>query len=534
VLISDIEAPVVSLGAAIALFWAAYRTRQYAPSSAKAWLLLGWAQLVFALGDITWAVLEVGFQISPYPSIADIFYILYYPMVLFAILQFPVRKFYPFDWSKRTLDFAAIMIGITAVFWNYILGPVISKSPNFPILEQILGYAYLLGDLALLLSILFLFYNRLHGKDAGPILLITIGVVILIFTDIVFSIQTLKDTYVSGGTLDSGWITQNLLVCAAGVWQIMIARNLTEEDRISETLVEIVNNLFSYYPLFWLFVSVFMLYESHFKSLPMTFQQIFLETLTIGFIVLIRQILTNIETKKLFSQIDGTLNTVNKQTQELEAANQILGFEVSERKKVEERLAFDALHDFLTKLPNRALFIDRMVMAIRRSKRHSEITYSVLFLDLDQFKLVNDTKGHSAGDQLLILVAQRLKECIRTSDTVARLGGDEFIVLLECTDNEASIFLSAKRILNEFKSPFIVGTDNVYISVSIGIVKDLASYKNSNEVLRDADIAMYHAKETGKARFEVFDPVMRTQAIQRVMIENELRYAVEYKEFKLQ
>ncbi len=534
VLISDIEAPVVNLGAAIALFWAAYRTKQYAPSSAKVWLLLGWAQLVYALGDIIWAVLEVGFHISPYPSIADLFYLLYYPLVFVAILQYPSRKFLALDWTKRFLDLATNLIGASVLFWNYILGPIIANNVDSPLLEQVLGFAYPLGDLALLFSIIFLFYNRLHGESAGPFLLITFGMVIMVVTDSVFSIQTINGTYTPGSMLDSGWIVQNLLVLAAGVWQIMIVRKMVQEEKISASLVKIANDLFSYYPLIWLNAAVGMFYQSHFNTFPMSFQQIAIVTLVLWFIVLFRQIVTNVETKRLFSQIDGSLKTVTKQTQDLEAANQILTFEISERKKVEERLVYDALHDFLTHLPNRALFIDRLDMAIQRSKRHPEIYFSILFLDLDQFKQINDTKGHSAGDELLIQVAQRLSNCVRASDTVARLGGDEFIILQECVDDDATEFLSANRILNEFKSPLFVDGDNVYISVSIGILPDISGYENSNDVLRDADIAMYHAKESGKARFEVFDPIMRTQAIQRVMIENELRYAIEFKEFKLQ
>jgi diguanylate cyclase (GGDEF)-like protein len=309
---------------------------------------------------------------------------------------------------------------------------------------------------------------------------------------------------------------------------------LTVEDKLSATLVEIVNNLFSYYPLIWLFGSICMLFQRHFEPLPMSFWQISLVTIVLWFMVLVRQIVTNVETKKLFFQVDRSLNTVKKQAEELETANLGLEFEVIERKKAEERLAFDALHDFLTTLPNRGLFLDRLDMAIQHSKRHPEISHSVLFLDLDQFKQINDTKGHLAGDDLLVHVAQRLRDCVRVSDTVARLGGDEFIILLENSGDATFALQAGDRILSEFKTPFIVGGENIYVSVSIGIVQSLSVYENSNDALRDADIAMYQAKEAGKSRYEIFNPAMRTQAIQRVMIENELRYAIEYKEFRIQ
>jgi len=446
--VSDIEAPIVSFGATVALFWAAYRTRQYSPIAANAWLLMGFAQLAYAMGDIIWGFLEIGFHISPYPSIADAFYLLYYPLFFIAILHFPARKYFALDWTKRTIDFVTILVGAMAIFWNYILGPVIANSANSTLLEQILGYAYPIGDFALLLSLIFLFYNRLQGKNGGPVLLIIVGVVIMVVTDSIFSIQSINDTYQAGTILDSGWVIQNLLVWVAGVWQIMIARRLKEEDKFSATLVEIVNNLFSYYPLIWLFGSICMLFQSHFKPLPMSFWQLSLVTITLWSMVLIRQIVTNVETKKLFYQVDRSLNVVRKQAEELEAVNQGLEFEVIERKKAEERLAFDALHDFLTQLPNRGLFLDRLEMAIQHSKRHPEISHSVLFLDLDQFKQINDTKGHLAGDDLLVRVAQRLRECVRASDTVARLGGDEFIILLENSEEASFALQAGDRILS--------------------------------------------------------------------------------------
>ncbi len=178
--------------------------------------------------------------------------------------------------------------------------------------------------------------------------------------------------------------------------------------------------------------------------------------------------------------------------------------------------------------------MDRLDTAIKRTSRLSDIPYAVLFLDLDQFKQVNDTKGHSAGDNLLVLVAKRLLECVRANDTVARLGGDEFLMILENVGDNETIYLMADRILESFKEPFDIGGDIIHITVSVGIVPSLHDYDNSNDVLRDADIAMYYAKSKGKSRYELFDPEMRTQAIQRVLIENELRRAIEYKEFKLQ
>ncbi|NMB56138.1 MAG: EAL domain-containing protein [Leptolinea sp.] len=534
ILFTDIEAPLIGLGASISLFIAAYRTHRYSPANAKAWMYLGIAQLVYTTGDLIWAVEEVGFHIAPYPSAADLFYISFYPLFLLAILKFPIQQSVFINWPKRAFDFLAILLGGIAVFWNYVLAPIYLKSLNLPLFERALSFIYPIGDLILLGTVLVILYNRLNGRNAGPILLILIGISVMAITDSIFSIQSINKTYISGSNTDSGWVIQNLLTCSAGLWQIMIAQKSAEDDRLSSTILGMTNGLFSYYPLLALLILILMLFHRQFVLLPMAFQQIFWLAVVVWIIVLGKQIVSNYELNRLLSRIQESIDTVKKQAAELETANQILGFEVSERKKAEERLAYDALHDYLTQLPNRGLFMDRLEMAIQHIKRHPGTNYSVLFLDLDQFKLINDTKGHSFGDELLVQAACHLRECIRSIDTVARLGGDEFIILLENNGDDQSAIQTGQRILKEFKTPIKVGNEKVHVSVSIGIVMNMNGYSTANEVLRDADIAMYHAKEAGKSRFTVFNPDMRTQATQKVLIETELRNAVENHEFKLQ
>lgn len=532
--VSDVEAPLVGLGSLIALFLATNRTKQYSKKLARAWFFLALAQLCTVLGDTIWAVLQLGFHINPYPSIADLFYLLYYPLFFVAVVLFPVQKHGSSYWIKRTIDFSAISIGLLAVFWNYLLGPSIITHADVSFQDCFLAYAYPIGDLLILWGMLILTYNRLHERAGGPLVLISIGATVMVITDSAFVVQSIIGTYKAGDILDSGWLLQNILIWIAAVWQIMIARKITETDKISSTLSDAANTLFSYYPVIWLLVVIGMMYQSSTKSLPMSYHQLTLVALLIWVLVVLRQIISNIEIRRLFNQVDQSIRMVKKQSVELETANQVLGFEIAERKKAEERLAFDALHDFLTHLPNRGLFLDRLDMAINHTKRYEKDAFSVLFLDLDQFKQINDTKGHSAGDELLIQVAQRLRDCVRVSDTVARLGGDEFIILLENVDEKENALLTADRILREFRPAFEICGEKIYISVSIGVVISLSGYENSSDILRDADIAMYHAKEAGKSRFEVFNPEMRTQAIHKVMIENELRYAIEYNEFYLQ
>ncbi|NLF51106.1 MAG: EAL domain-containing protein [Leptolinea sp.] len=531
--ISDIEAPLIGLGALLALMQAAYRTRKVWPEMARAWLFLSLAQALMVIGDILWAVLELGLDEVPYPSIADVFYLLFYPLLMIAVLWFPVQKQESFGLLKRTLDFFSIILALLAFFWIYIIGPVIESVMRLPYWEKFLGLAYPIGDLIVVGAVSVLVYNRLDRKTGGPIVLILAGLFVMIVTDVIFSIQSIEGTYQSGGIIDLGWVIQYILFWLAALWQIHISHESSNLSKASSNLSDMANTLFSYIPLVGLLAAAGMMYHSSIENLMMSTGVLLIVTIVLWVIVLFRQIVTGLETRRLFRQVDNSLDTVDKQANELEAANRVLELEIAERKRAEERLVFDALHDFLTHLPNRALFIDRLDMAINRTRRLADIPYSVLFLDLDQFKQINDTKGHAAGDELLVLVAKRVSDCVRVNDTVARIGGDEFIILLENAGDDANVFNMAERILDSFKQPFPLAGENIHISVSIGVIVSLTDYENSNDVLRDADIAMYHAKSEGKSRSAIFLPEMRTQTMQRMLIENELRYAIEYSEFRL-
>jgi diguanylate cyclase (GGDEF)-like protein/PAS domain S-box-containing protein len=201
--------------------------------------------------------------------------------------------------------------------------------------------------------------------------------------------------------------------------------------------------------------------------------------------------------------------------------------DVTDRREAEQRLQHDALHDTLTGLPNRVLFVDRVDQSIRRAlRRHPECCAAVLFLDLDRFKIVNDSMGHAAGDQLLQAVAQRLEAALRPNDSVARLSGDEFTLLLDdvCEAREATII--AERVLHSLQAPFLLDGREVFVGASIGIALATAR-SNPEQVMRDADVAMYRAKADGKGRHAVFDAAMHEQVMRRRDLEHQLRSAIE-------
>ena len=254
---------------------------------------------------------------------------------------------------------------------------------------------------------------------------------------------------------------------------------------------------------------------------------------------------------------DGTWRTLEStaspirnakgQTEKLVIVNR----DITERKRAEEMLVHNAFHDGLTNLPNRALFLDRLQHALTLSKKRSNYKFAVLLIDVDEFKIINDSLGHTAGDELLIQIGQRLKDSVRQVDTVsrprasevlgrptnddtlARLGGDEFTILLDDIRDPIEAVRVAERVQAELATPFVVNHQEIVISASIGIASSTSPHTQAEDLLRDADIAMYRAKRAGKARCEVSDTAMHANAVKRLRLETDLRKALDQGEFRV-
>jgi PAS domain S-box-containing protein len=229
----------------------------------------------------------------------------------------------------------------------------------------------------------------------------------------------------------------------------------------------------------------------------------------------------------------------------------IVNRDITERKRAEEMLAHNAFHDGLTNLANRSLLLDRLARSLATFKRHAELKFAILFIDIDGFKVFNDSLGHASGDALLIQIAQRLTTCLRRADTVsrprqdqteeallsdstlARPGGDEFVVLAEELRDPSDAVRVAERIQEKLAVPFEVDGHKIVVTASIGIAFNSSIAAEPQDVLRDAEIAMYRAKQTGKARCEVFDNGMHSAALKRLQLETDMRRAVEQGEFRV-
>ncbi|WP_017716726.1 bifunctional diguanylate cyclase/phosphodiesterase [Kamptonema formosum] len=207
--------------------------------------------------------------------------------------------------------------------------------------------------------------------------------------------------------------------------------------------------------------------------------------------------------------------------------------DITKRKVAEEQLRHHAFHDPLTGLSNRALFMNRLEHAFELAKRRPDYLFAVLFLDLDRFKTINDSLGHQCGDQLLVEFVARLVPCLRSGDTLARLGGDEFAMLLEDIHHISDATAVAKRIQKQLELPFNLNNRQISTSASIGIALSAGDYSEPEELLRDADLAMYRAKSAGRARHQVFDPAMQAREVALLQLESELRRAIERQEFQI-
>lgn len=220
----------------------------------------------------------------------------------------------------------------------------------------------------------------------------------------------------------------------------------------------------------------------------------------------------------------------NGQVMQLQTASR----DVTERIQFQAQLLADALHDELTSLPNRSYLLQRLGQALRQLRQYPDKRFAVLFLDLDHFKLINDSLGNTLGDQLLLVIAQKLQNLLQTQDFIARLGGDEFVILIENLNHISDAIRVADRVYQEFQNPIFVGGHELFITASIGILQGESAYRNPEDLLRDADISMHQAKKNGKGRYEIFVPSMHLQLLQRLNLETDLRKALDNQEFCLQ
>jgi diguanylate cyclase (GGDEF)-like protein len=499
-----------SMVAAAAVGYAAKCSMIESRRAARAWGFLALGQSVvivtylLALG----AVLDLG--VSNQLIYGSALFI--YPLLLVGILSLPATPLTRLAWWKTALDLAIVLFSAVLVLWQLWLRPLMAAAGVESIDAQLFVLAYPVGHLVLFWALLLRLHRGGEGQSSRPIHILALGVALTIISDLHFGYSSVIGAPIEGSWLDLGWALQPLLFGFAGLWQAHTVRPAAPNAVAEPSASSWLRTGLAYLPYLAAITAYFVLELS---ETTVASRGLTLLSWGVGLIiglVLLRQIITIEENRQI---------------------NRKLHIEIGERKRVEAQLAHDAVHDALTGLPNRVLFLDRLHQAIALAKRRAEHRFSLLFLDLDHFKVVNDSLGHAIGDQLLIGIAQRLRLSLRTGDTVARLGGDEFVILLEDTATGSDAITTAERILTTLQQPFNLHGHQLFASASIGIVSAVDSYDQPEEILRDADIAMYQAKTQGKGRAAVFSINMREQAQTRLELENDLHYALARNELEL-
>ena len=452
------------------------------PERPQPWLLLAAGQLMFVVGDVLWTALELMGE-EPFPSIADVAYLLGYPLLVVAFLmsiRFRVRG----GDAAGLLDGAILASACALVGWVVLVRPVID-SVDDP-LSLVVSAAYPLADLVVLGVAIGLLSTP--GARTPSFVMLIASIVTLFVADTVYASQVTAGTYVDGGELDTLYLVSYVTMAMAALHRSMrevVAPHPVAVAWLGRTRLTLLAFAMLTGPALVLVVDV--KWDS---DVPLV---------AIGSALLSLLVLW-----RLISVVRA------------------LARDNAARVKLEGELSYRAAHDPLTGLPNRRRFIERLDGLMGRAARRP---LAVLFVDLDDFKTVNDSLGHPAGDAMLVAVADRLQHLLRADDLAARLGGDEFGIILDGSDGHAAEHV-ADRLLAALDEPIEVEGRAILPRASIGIVDGSAPGATAAQLLSDADIAMYQAKRAGKGRARLYQPGARSIVQDRLELESDLRHAL--------
>jgi diguanylate cyclase len=469
------------------------------PSKPDAWLLMAAGLALMAVGAAGQGLLHGGGT----GVVAQAMNVLARALLAVGLLKLVGRTSSSGD-RAGFIDAGILVAAAAALSYVLLVEPYLGTD-ELGTTARFVSIAYPLGDVALVVAGAGLIVRV--GRRTSPYYFIGCGLLVLIGTDIAYWAAVIRGAYDTGSVIDAGHLLCAVAWSAAALHPDM-GEPLTAEPGLQagETkrrLGLLLGAIGALAPI--------ALYASPSGSLPVVFGAIF---------------------ALVFLRMTFLVRDINAHMQQLQDQRLTLQTAVDEQRSLQEQLRHQAFHDPLTGLANRELLVDRIAHALARNIRAGD-TIAVLFLDLDDFKTINDSLGPSAGDRLLVETARRLRKCLRPSDTCARLGGDEFAVLLESISHESDAAVVSDRILRALGHPLVIQGKEVFVFASIGIATSSAGEGSAEDLLRDADAAMYWAKRRGKGCYEWFESSMHTAVLKRMELKGDLQRALERNEFVL-
>jgi diguanylate cyclase (GGDEF)-like protein len=439
------------------------------PVGWRPWLLIAAGQLAFVVGDILWTIYAIQGE-DPYPSTADISYILGYPIIAVGLLL-AIRMRVTGGDRAGLLDAAILATGAAVVWWAFVLGPLAAYADTEPV-SFLVSIAYPIGDLLLIGMALGLVMTP--GAGTAAFRLLVASLVIMLVGDLVFGLQTVEETYVEGGWLDAVWLLAYLTFATAAVHPTM--SSAFEAHPVQVALLG---------PVRLVLLGLAMLVGPTLLAVGSN---------SADAIVIVVAVATAILSVLVLTRLAGMVRLLHR--------------DIERRAALEEQLSYQAFHDPLTGLANRRRFMAGVATALEAGRGTA-----ALFLDLDDFKHVNDDMGHDAGDALLSAIGHRLLATVRPGDLACRLGGDEFAVLLPETDRIEDAEAVADRLLVGIAEPVEIEGVAVRVSASVGVsICHAGETMSVDDLLRRSDVAMYHAKARGKHRWASYSPELEEQS----------------------
>ena len=462
------------------------------PSDARPWLLLAGGLALTTIGDWTWVILARVYGLEPFPSIADVFYLGGIGLTIAAVVWM-VRGRIPGGDRAGIVDALIVAAGVGLVSWSFLMAPIVADSAG-AFIEIAFSLAYPMLDILLIGILVHILLAP--GPRVLSLTLMMGAILAFLLSDLPYAILALSDGYYTGHIVDAGWLIGTALWAAAALHPSM--REVAAPVSVGEVRLSA-----------WrlaLLAAASLMAPAVLVIQWMIGNPIDVPGIAVGCVVLFLLVIV---------RLGGVVNDLRST--------------LHHRERLEWELERRALHDPLTGLPNRALFSDRLNRAL--AQRDERV--ATLFLDLDDFKTINDTFGHQVGDELLVAVADALHRSIRPEDTVARLGGDEFAVLIERDATEGTARMLASRLHAALRAPVQVAGRDRAIGVSIGISLGTSRTSNAETLMREADIAMYVAKGDGKGGSSVFDPRTHASVVRSIGLREDLERAIRHRQFEL-